>query len=345
MSARRAIIDRARWVLHALGVFRRLHRLRLPDTVSVVMYHGLVRSPLPVTDWCFVPVERFTGQMEYLARHFHVMHIEEAFDPGRPRVDRPVACITFDDGFASVLELALPVLDRLSIPATVYLVTDLVDTEDTVWFARLHRAVCESRAPEVRLRGLSFALTSPEARADTSASLQRALKALPPSAFETALTDALDQLGGPAPRPTTTWDAFRMLRSDEIRRMSQRGLVRFGGHSASHQILTRTTPDDARHEIHASVGRISALVAGPSRTFAYPNGGPDDFDERVVEAVREAGIQYAVTTIEGPNGRTTDPYRIRRYGIGANDSLARFAELVHHARDTIGPLLGAPRHP
>ena len=42
-----------------------------------------------------------------------------------------------------------------------------------------------------------------------------------------------------------------------------------------------------------------------------------------------------MTTIEGPNVQPLDPYRIQRYGIGAGDSIARFAGLVHHTRTTL----------
>jgi peptidoglycan/xylan/chitin deacetylase (PgdA/CDA1 family) len=36
--------------------------------------------------------------------------------------------VTFDDGFASVLELGKPILDRLGVPATIYVVSDFAET-------------------------------------------------------------------------------------------------------------------------------------------------------------------------------------------------------------------------
>jgi peptidoglycan/xylan/chitin deacetylase (PgdA/CDA1 family) len=321
-------------ILHSLGAFRFLHARLLPNTVSVLMYHGLIRSPLPVRDWCFLRVERFERQMEYLVRHFDVVHLEDAFATDIRRSDRPLACVTFDDGFASVYELALPILERLRIPATVYLVTDLVDSGETVWFARLHQAICEARTSEVRLGTSRFRLTGPSARAWASAQLQQALKPLSPTELAAALADLFTQLRFKKSQ-VQLWEEFRILTANEIQRMSRHDLVRFGAHTATHQILTRTTPADARHEVERSVAAVATLVDRPSRSFAYPNGGPDDFDASVVDAVRGAGIEYALTTIEGPNGIQVDPYAIRRYGIGADDPMARFGGLVHHARDAV----------
>ena len=329
-------------VLHSLHAFRLMHRWLVPGKISVLMYHGLVREPLPVPDWCFQPLVRFEEQMEYLTRNFEVVHLEDAFAPGRAPSKRPLACVTFDDGFASVRELALPVLEELRVPATVYLVTGLLDSTDTVWFARLHQAICETQAREVRLGDLRFPLEGTAARAEASAGLQVAIKKLDRPAFESMFEDVLTQLGFGGENRAKPWDAFRLLTSDEVRSMSRSGLVRFGGHTSGHQILTRTTREDARCEVEQSVRAVAALVERPSRTFAYPNGGPDDFDDGVAAAVRDAGIDFAVTTIEGPNGPDQDPYRILRYGIGAADPLPRFAGLVHHARDRGG---GVPLGP
>jgi peptidoglycan/xylan/chitin deacetylase (PgdA/CDA1 family) len=314
------------------GPLRQLHRWLLPDVVTVVAYHGLVDQRVAVPNACFMAVERFAEQMEYLARNFTVLHLEEAFAPDAPRAKRPIACVTFDDGFGSLRDLGLPVLERLSIPATVYLVTDLVDSEDTLWYAHLHRAICETSASQVVVGDLRFRLASSRERAIASSSIQEAIKALARPQFDGVLDAVLRQLGVRDRRAAKPWAPSRILRAEEVRRMSRGDLVRFGAHTASHQILTRTDPDDVLREIERSVAAVASLVERPSRTFAYPNGGSDDFDEGTIATIKEAGIGYAVTTIEGPNPRDVDPYRIRRYTISAVESPARFVRQVHHAR-------------
>lgn len=318
--------------LHAQTAVRQLHRWLMPDAVSVVAYHGLVDARLPVLDPCFLPLDRFERQMEYLARNFAVLHLEEAFSPDRPPAARPVACVTFDDGLASVHQLALPVLERLRIPATVFLVTDLVDTDDRLWWVRLHRAVCGTAAAEVRIGDQVLPLATTRDRQAASASIQRSLKALAAPRAAQALDDVLDRLGAPRQDDAAAWAPMRALNAGEIRRMGREGLVRFGAHTASHQILTRTTPDEARREIRRSVAAVASLVERPSRTFAYPNGRPEDFDDEAIAELGRIGVEYALTTVEGPNPRPVDRYRVRRYTIGAADHAARFPFQVHHAR-------------
>lgn len=325
------------------SLIRRLHRWLLPDAVTAALYHGIIDRPLPVPSPLFMPVERFARQMEYLARHFTVLHVEDALSEGRPRGRRPVACVTFDDGFGSLHDLAFPVLERLSIPATVYLVTDLVDSGGDLWYTRLHQAICETTATGVSFGDMCFPLARTWERAVASDALQDLLKVLPKAQFATALAEVLEQIGVPAGPPPRPWPQMRVLRREEIRRMSRSDLVRFGSHTATHQILTRTDPDGARREIRTSVEAVASMVERPSRTFAYPNGGPGDFDEVTIAAVREAGLAYGVTTIEGPIAGVVDPYRVRRYTINAADHPSRFFLQVHHARGLAELISGRAR--
>jgi len=85
-------------------------------------YHALTDDwPDPLA----VRVDRFAAQVRHLqeAGYVGVRLTELARDPGRDGV----VAITFDDAFSSVLTEALPVLDELGWPATVYASTGVID--------------------------------------------------------------------------------------------------------------------------------------------------------------------------------------------------------------------------
>ncbi|HET8976821.1 MAG TPA: polysaccharide deacetylase family protein, partial [Solirubrobacteraceae bacterium] len=70
--------------------------------------------------------ERFEHQVRLLLKRGYRLvrftELVEATGPGR------LAAITFDDAFLSVFALALPILQRLGVPATLYVPTDYIDT-------------------------------------------------------------------------------------------------------------------------------------------------------------------------------------------------------------------------
>jgi peptidoglycan/xylan/chitin deacetylase (PgdA/CDA1 family) len=120
-------------------------RLRLPDVLSgpsvrvpILMYHRVDRiasGASPQLASLTVTPASFARQMGWLARNgFHAITQRELYDAlvrGAPLPTRPVM-ITFDDGYADVYRDALPVLERLGLHATAYVITDRIST-------RLHR--------------------------------------------------------------------------------------------------------------------------------------------------------------------------------------------------------------
>src|SRR5579862_4490021 len=70
----------------------------------------------------------FERHLDTIGKSFQFVSLDEIGDAllnGRP-FTRPVAAITFDDGYQDVYELALPILERKGIPAATFVVTDLV---------------------------------------------------------------------------------------------------------------------------------------------------------------------------------------------------------------------------
>jgi peptidoglycan/xylan/chitin deacetylase (PgdA/CDA1 family) len=97
------------------------------DGAVILMYHHVATDTPPSTS---VTPERFEAHLRYLERNdFNVAPLRdvlEALEAGRALPDRTVV-ITFDDGYTSVLEEAIPRLRRRGWPYTVFVSTQYVD--------------------------------------------------------------------------------------------------------------------------------------------------------------------------------------------------------------------------
>jgi glycosyltransferase involved in cell wall biosynthesis/peptidoglycan/xylan/chitin deacetylase (PgdA/CDA1 family) len=100
--------------------------LRLRDTPMILMYHGVADVTEDPNRLCVSPA-RFAGQMAGLARlglrGVGIGALVEAMRAGR---QRGLVGITFDDGYVSVLDAALPVLRRHGFGATAYIISDRI---------------------------------------------------------------------------------------------------------------------------------------------------------------------------------------------------------------------------
>jgi peptidoglycan/xylan/chitin deacetylase (PgdA/CDA1 family) len=127
--------------------------------VSVIVYHAIGRVERSAPEWNgFVAPKRFAAQMAYLAEHRHVVGLDALFErdpaPGRPRV-----AVTFDDGYRSALEHAVPVLSELGLPATFFVPTKWIGARRG-WGARGRELEIMSADELVELTRMGFAVES-----------------------------------------------------------------------------------------------------------------------------------------------------------------------------------------
>jgi peptidoglycan/xylan/chitin deacetylase (PgdA/CDA1 family) len=99
-------------------------QLRLREAPMILMYHGVAKVPEDPNLLCVSP-SRFAEQMDWLERHgMRGVGISELVDAMRAGRSRGLVGLTFDDGYLSVLEAALPELKRRGFGATAYIISD-----------------------------------------------------------------------------------------------------------------------------------------------------------------------------------------------------------------------------
>src|SRR5687768_7727712 len=139
MSALRAApVSVLRWIgraILALGMHTLVIRLngRAP---RVLVYHACDETESDFTRDLRVNTtpRLLEAHLDFLTAHYNVVPLEALTNGGAP--ERALA-ITFDDGYRSVLTGAVPLLRRRSLPATAYVVTDVVDNGALVWVNEL----------------------------------------------------------------------------------------------------------------------------------------------------------------------------------------------------------------
>lgn len=91
-----------------------------PSKRFVFLYHDVSDAHAPQHSPLYsTPVAKFKAQVELIARHFKLVSLEEVVANGSAESER-LASITFDDGFLSVKDAALPLLAARGIPFTVF---------------------------------------------------------------------------------------------------------------------------------------------------------------------------------------------------------------------------------
>ncbi|MGB9109552.1 MAG: polysaccharide deacetylase family protein [Telluria sp.] len=277
------------------------------DRLCVLNYHRILAQPDPLLD-DEPTVETFRWQMRLLSRYFNVLSLHEAIVRLAAGSLPPRAvCITFDDGYRSVHDLAMPVLNEFGLPATVFVSTGYLNA-GAMWNETIADAV--RRLPDGAVDLSAAGIGVRELRTDADRrnllnELNAQAKYLPP-AERLALTERLIAMVGGS-------GAYGLMLTPEMIRTMAAQRFEIGAHTVSHPILTSLSEDAARHEIEQCKRDLEAITGSPVRYFAYPNGKVGkDFDERHKEMVRAAGFAAAFSTEVGAAVRGRDVFQVPR---------------------------------
>lgn len=300
------------------------------SALLVLMYHRVLPKDHPsrATEQpgMYVAPETLALHLEVLREHFTFVHLDdwlEASAAGRAVPERACA-ITFDDGWRDNFDHAYPVLRKQQVPATIFLVSDLVGTQYRFWpnalakrlmgfgtqeLDQLPRWMIELMPGHVRrvhvldMDCIDAIIVECKARYSDAEIVARLAEWSPdnPVAQERDLMD---------------WDEIRLMLRD--------GLVRFGSHTRNHTRLAGTlTQETLQEEIAGSARCIHEHLDVAPATFCYPNG---DTSAEAIECVRRV-YRGAVTTAHGWNGVGSDPFTLNRVGVHDDVSASRSAFL------------------
>ncbi len=257
----------------------------------------------------------FEAQMATAIRHYHCVPLRDAMNLWKkPAPHKPLLAITFDDGYADNAIHAAPILEKLGVRATFFVVSGLIGTSERAWYDLLGRMVQRmAKEPIAELarkpdegdpvavwiaehfrhrHGLSVARIVAAAKALSHELRSAVISRLRAAAPDDLLQDRSDQ----------------MMSREQLRNLASQG-HEIASHTMTHPLLPQLPDDTLRSELTASKETIEQVTGAGVTSFAYPNG---DHDNRVVDAARAAGYHQAVTMQSGLNPRGADPLRLRR---------------------------------
>lgn len=276
--------------------------------LSILIYHRVLPGPDALNNWDPTAAE-FEGQIRALSRFFTPLPLGEAVERLREgTLPAHAACVSFDDGYRDNVDVALPILRRHGVPATFFIATGYLNG-GRMWNDTVIESIrrCEAAALDLTTSGLGVVpLSTTELRRKAIDQILAALKHLPGDERE-AKVAAIEAIAA------TTLPSDLMMRDQDVRALRAAGME-IGAHTATHPILTRLAPAEARREIDQSRERLTAIIGEPVSLFAYPNGKPgQDYAAEHVRMVRDAGFSAAVSTAWGVASTDSDLFQLPRF--------------------------------
>ena len=292
--------------------------------ITILMLHG-VADERPEGSWR--PLwERPTPQqlestIRQIGEYYSFISLDDAvriLDGLAPPVDYGLV-VTFDDGYRNNFSEALPVLEKLNVPATFFIATGYVETGQSYWIDRLDYAL--QMAPDdrrlLRGRGYEFDLRGLDRKELTNEYRQLRQSIKENESEDESMLRVVDEMAESLEtaseftiKDIIDTDPYVSVATWAEQSAACEGGATIGSHSVDHCRLTSIPRSAVDGQIIDSKNEIEEKLGGACEFFCYPNGS---LDEYVLERVKKAGYRAAVTTVHGLNCIGDDLRALKRY--------------------------------
>jgi peptidoglycan/xylan/chitin deacetylase (PgdA/CDA1 family) len=320
-----------------LGALMRLRRFApVPTTVSILTYHHIADED---PTYGFDPgvadatPAQFKRQLELVARYGTPISIDQlvrALD-GEPLPQNAVM-ITFDDGYRSCHDVALPLLREVGLPAVFFIPTAFVGERRLYWWERIAWVLSSTRLT-------SATIAYPELRTITARD-PMALRNLADLVKDTPNLDLERFLDELAHAFRIDWDLGIEQRHaddivmtwDHVRALADAGMD-VESHTKSHRVLQTLGRHELHEELAGSKRELEAQLGRPVHAVAYPVGRRVAHITAIREAVQDAGYKLGFTNASGAsriwprpfaNMLPTDRFDVRRLSTDRDMSDAMY---------------------
>lgn len=292
---------------------------------SVLLYHRVTDQHMSPSDYhanigLFVHTARFEEQIRFAKEHCRCLGMPEftarlvsgELEPG-------CATVTFDDGYRDNLTLALPILEKYEVPATIYVTPGFVEGRAALWWNEVEFVVARKARLSFDWRSQKVELECSSVHEKYAATRHLFAMFKPLNLEEQA--ELLTQIRSNLDQRYSYEGEF--LSWEEVERLAKHPLVTIGAHTSNHPVLKVLERDAAARELRSAKARLEEKLGRPIDQLAYPFGGIDAISEREHALAEEAGFSAAVTTKFGHvhAEHRSHPFAIPRINVDYFDNL------------------------
>jgi len=231
--------------------------------------------------------ENFEQHLLFFKKHFDVVSLEELMlrQAQGESADHCLA-ITFDDGYQSLFEYGVPLLEAHKIPCTVFLSTAFLDNQAVSWPLKVNY-LKNIGASDVYKKCLCAEMKIPVETVGDNI-VAHAVNCFSPERIIRVISRGFKEAG--IDESVVCKEASLYVSSDTVKNMNSK-VVAFGNHTHTHPVMRALTLDEQRTEIEAS-HRILRKDLGLRGflPFAFPFGRPGaDFTQESVRILSDFG--------------------------------------------------------
>jgi len=303
-------------------------------SLRCVVLHNISATPSPFTTGMNVSTTPgdLEGALRFLTAHYNPVRLEDVLEDadGRSLPARPIL-VTFDDAYASVVEVAAPLCKKFGVPAIYFVNAAFINNQ---------RLAADNLLCYVaNLQGMktinAAARTLRRAEIPQLNTLTEVFGSLLPSltlAEREEFLEAVRSLAGISERSLAEESAL-YLTTDQLCALASFDFE-IGNHTYSHVHCRAMLPEEFGQEIDRNKAELETLSGTKVRSFSQPYGSSKDLTPELAGHLKRSGHKAVFLSESVANRRGADLFHLNRVNphVASDDSFFFDLEVLPRLR-------------
>ena len=296
------------------------------------MYH---RVAIPDFDpwWLSVTPVNFEEQMRVIKKYGRPVQMQEMGEKLKHfTIGKKEIVVTFDDAYADNFKNAKPILERHDIPATFFVTTGAIDSNEEFWWDEIGGIILTAKIiPQMFEMSIAGTMYNWKIKQEE---LPKPLRYNPGSYhnnIELSRTQLyyalweillylpfkekkyiLKQISSWASQSSTHRHDYLPMKSQELQALAGSSLFEIGAHTINHPILSHLPQEEQEYEITQSKHFLENMLNLPITSFSYPHG---DYSSETLKIIEQLNFKNACTVVENPVLNNANPHLLPRFMV------------------------------
>lgn len=295
---------------------RVLSRLSPGYSVRCLLFHDIADCTSVFTEGLGVTLNRkdFEARIRFIVKYYTPVRLQELLaDSWEVKSGKPRVLVTFDDAYASVAQVAAPILCQYGVPAVMFVTGSVVGNQllglDNLLCYVVNRfglEIVRSVASEITRRQDLKVMCIKQVIHDFLPTLSQAYVAELRAALVSTIGIRVEAIAR---------KAQIYLSVEQLRSLVASGFE-IGNHTLSHVFCRSLSGSEFHHEIDANKTSLESLTGTEVRAFSVPYGSWKDLTPGLEVHLRRSGHDAAFLQEGRMNTLATNRYHLDRVSVG-----------------------------
>jgi peptidoglycan/xylan/chitin deacetylase (PgdA/CDA1 family) len=295
-------------------------------SLRCVVFHNISVQDSPFTRGMRVNTtpSHLEAKLEFLTKYYTPVRLDDILDPDAASLPARAILVTFDDAYASVLDVAAPLCAQYAIPAVFFVNAAFLDNQrlapdNLVCYIANEFGMGTITAAVRAVMGADYPIPNSLACVFNGFFPDISLRKR-----ETFL-ETLVQIAGINERRLASQAGLYLYRKQicDLKRFD----FEIANHTYSHVHGRSLCSEDMASEIDRNKEELETLSGSPIRSFSVPYGSPLDLTAELARHLRFSGHKAVFLSQSVANGRHADRFLLDRVSTHSDGDESFFCEM------------------